>query len=130
MSNPTLDLKPDTISQAIQGMALAFNPDQAKGLTASIQFHITDKERGDWYLDIADGRCRCERGVIDKPSLTITAPAQVWLAVVRGDLKGSIGLMTGKYKAKGNMGLLLRMDSIFSRELTAEDIANQDWQED
>jgi putative sterol carrier protein len=111
-------------------MALTFNPDRAKDLKASIQFHITDKERGDWYLDIADGRCRCQRGVIDKPSLTITSSAQVWLAVARGDLKGSIGLMTGKYKAKGNMGLLLRMDSLFSRELTAEDIARQDWQED
>ena len=31
--------------------------------------------------------------------------------------------MTGKYKAKSQMGLLMKMDKLFSRQLTAADVA-------
>ncbi len=130
MSNQTPDLRPRTISQAIEGMALTFNPDEAKDLSATIQFHVTGKEGGEWYLNIADGRCQCERGVAPNPTLTITTPAKVWLAIARGEMKGTIAFMTGKYKVRGKMNLLLKMDSIFSRRLTTEDVARQGWLEE
>ena len=70
MSEQTPDLRPRNIAQAIEGMALTFNPAQAKDLSATIQFHVTGNEGGDWYLSIADGRCQCERGVIPNPTMT------------------------------------------------------------
>lgn len=130
MSNQNPDMRPRTISQAIEGMALTFNPAQAKDLSATIQFHVTGEGGGEWHLNIADGRCRCERGVAPNSTLTITTPAKVWLAIARREMKGSIALMTGKYKARGKMNLLLRMDNIFSRQLTIEDIARQGWLEE
>ena len=129
MSNQSPDLRPRTVSQAIEGMVLTFDRAQTKDLSATIQVHVTGKDGGEWYLKIADGRCQCERGVTPNPTLVITTPAKVWSAIARKEMKGTIAFMTGKYKVKGKMNLLLKMDSIFSRQLTAEDIARQGWLE-
>ena len=127
MSEQTLDLRPRNIAQAIEGMAFTFNPAKAKDLNATIQFRVSGEEGGDWYLAIADGVCRCQRGVSPNPTMTITTSAAAWLAIARGEMKGSVAFMTGKYKVKGRADLLLRFDSIFSREPTVEDIASKGW---
>ncbi len=118
MSNETLDMRPRTCAQAIEGMALSFDPEQAGNLEAVIQFHVSGEGGGEWYLTIEDGQCRCERGVAAEPTLTITTPADVWLAIARKELSGTKAFMTGKFKAKGQMGLLLKMDKLFSRLIT------------
>ena len=154
MSNETLDMRPRTCAQAIEGMALSFNPEQAgdpsaalrqaqgdssgPALEAVIQFHVSPSTGlrtggeggGEWYLTIKDGQCRCERGVAAEPTLTITTPADVWLAIARKELSGASALMTGKYKAQGKMGLLLKMDKIFSRPITEADVAATGWREE
>jgi len=130
MSNQTIDLRPRTITQAIEGMTLTFNPAQAKDLSATIQFHVTGEGSGEWNLNIANGQCRCELGLVPEPTLTITTPADVWLAIARKEMKGAIALMTGKYKAKGKMALLLKLDKLFSRQPTAEEIASKSWLEE
>ncbi|MDI6770662.1 MAG: SCP2 sterol-binding domain-containing protein [Anaerolineales bacterium] len=138
MSNETLDTRPRTCAQAIEGMALAFNPGQAGDLEAIIQFHVSPSTApkaggeggGDWYLTIAGGQCRCERGVAAEPTLTITTPADVWLAIARKELSGAKALMTGQYKAQGKMALLLKMDNLFSRPITEADIAARGWREE
>jgi len=130
MSNQTLDLRPRTVAQAIEGMVLTFNPAEAKDLRATIQFHATGEGGGDWNLNIADGQCRCEQGVASDPTLTITTPADVWLAIARKEMNGAMALMAGKYKAKGKMALLLKMNKVFSRQPTAEEIAARGWLEE
>jgi len=130
MSNQTPDLRPRTVAQAIEGMALTFNPNQAKDLSATIQFHVTGEGGGEWNLNIASDQCRCEHGVAPDPTLTITTPADVWLAIARKEMKGAMALMTGRYKAKGKMGLLMKMDKMFSRQPTVEEIAAQGWLEE
>lgn len=61
------------------------------------------------------------------PTLTINTPADVWLAVVRKEKNGAMALMTGKYKASGKMGLMLKMDKIFSRQLTEAELVEKGW---
>jgi putative sterol carrier protein len=130
MPNAAIDLRPRTIAQAIEGMALTFVPEKGGDLEAVIQFHVSGDGGGEWYLDIAGGQSRCERGVAAEPTLTITTPADVWLAIARGELGGAKALMTGKYKARGKMGLLLRMDKLFSRQPTPEELAARGWLEE
>ncbi len=127
MSKPTIDLKPRTISQAIEGMELSFNPEKAKNLNATIQFHVTGEDGSNWHLTIANGHCRCEQGVVAEPTLTITTPADVWLAIARQEKSGAMALMTGKYKVNGKLGLMMKMDKIFSRQPTQEEIATKGW---
>jgi len=127
MSKQSPDLRPKNIAQAIEGMALTFNPEKAGDLQATIQFHVSGQGGGDWNLSIADGQCRCETGLLANPTLTINTPADVWLAIARKERSGAMAMMTGKYKGSGKMSLLLKMDKIFSRRITEAELAEKGW---
>ena len=127
MSNQTPDLRPKTVQQAIEGMTLSLNPDEAKDLNATLQFHVSGEGSGDYYLSIADGKCDFSVGVVADPTLTIKTPADVWLKIARKEMNGAIALMTSKYKASGKMGLLMKMDKIFSRQATDVELAEKGW---
>jgi len=119
MSNQSHDLLPTSVLQAIEGMAFRLNPDEAKDLNATIQFKVSPSTSletgGDYYLSIANRKCEFSTGTTPDPTLTISTPADVWLKIARKELNGALALMTGKYKAKGQISLLLKMDSLFSQ---------------
>jgi len=127
MSNQSQDLLPTSVLQAIKGMVIRLNPDEAKDLNATIQFKVspstTFEKGGDYYLSIANGKCEFSTGTTPDPTLTISTPADVWLKIARKELNGAFALMTGKYKARGQMGLLLKMDTLFSRKLAEAELA-------
>ena len=129
MSNQTPDLRPKTVLQAIEGMALRLNPDEAKDLNATIQFNVSPstslKTGGDYYLSIADGKCDFSTGTTPDPTLTISTPADVWLKIARKEMSGTIALMTGKYKARGQIGLLMKMGKLFSRQPLEVELAEK-----
>ena len=127
MSTQTQDLRPKTIRQAIEGMTLSVNSNEAKDLKATIQFNVSGEDGGDYYLSIADGKCEFSIGVIIDPTLTIDTPAGVWLKIARKEMNGAMALMSGKYKASGKMGLLMKMDKIFSRQPLEEELAAKGW---
>lgn len=127
MSNQTQDLRPKTVLQAIEGMTISLNPDEAKDLKATIQFNISGEGGGDYYLSIADGKCDFSVGVVTDPTLTINTPADVWLKIARKEMNGAMALMTGKYKVSGKMGLLMKMDKIFSHQPTEAELADKGW---
>ena len=127
MSNQTQDLSPKNIIQAIEGMTFRINPDEAKDINATIQFHVSGEGGGNYYLSIADGKCDFSVGTTPDPTLTISTPADVWLKIARKEMNGGLALMTGKYKAIGKMPLLMKMDKIFSRQATEADLAKKGW---
>ena len=51
----------------------------------------------------------------EKPDLTIKAPFDVWIDIMTGKADGGQMLMEGKYKAEGDMDLLLNMNKFFGR---------------
>jgi putative sterol carrier protein len=120
MTNKSQDSLPKTVQQAIQGMALRFNPDEAGDLQATIQFNVSPSNSleagGDYYLSIADGKCGFFIGKTPDPTLTISTPADVWLKIARKEMNSAFALMTGKYKAQGRINLLMKMDKLFSRQ--------------
>ncbi len=125
MSNK--DLGPKTVQQAIEGMTLSITPDAAKDLNATIQFNVSGEGGGNYYLTITDGKCDFAEGSTPDPTLTINTPADIWLKVARNELSGAMALMTGKYKASGKMGLLMKMDKIFSRKPTEAELVEKGW---
>ena len=50
------NLGPKTVQQAIEGMTLSIDPNEAKDLNATIQFNVSGEGGGDYYLSIADGK--------------------------------------------------------------------------
>jgi putative sterol carrier protein len=127
MSVQTPDLRPKTVTQAIEGMTLSFNSDESKDLNATIQFHVSGNDGGDYYLTIADSQCQFASGMVLDPTLMISTPADVWLKIARKEMNGAMALMSRKYKASGKMGLLMKMDRIFSRQPTEAELDAKGW---
>jgi len=129
MENKSQDSLPKTVYEAIEGMAIRLNPDMAGDLQATIQFNISPstllETGGDYYLSIADGKCDFSTGTTPDPTLTISTPADVWLKIARKELNGAFALMTGKYKARGKISLLLKIDSLFSTKPIEAELAEK-----
>lgn len=127
MSNQSPDLRPRTIRHAIEGMIFSLDAEQAGDLAAIIQFKVTGENPVDYHLTISDGKCSFAEGAAEQPSLTIETPADVWLKIARKEMNGATALMTGKYKARGQLGLLMKMDTLFSRQPTEAELAEKGW---
>mgnify|MGYP000181160971 CR=1 FL=1 len=104
----------DSMRNLVAGMALTLNPREASDLEAVVQFKVTGDEPGDYFLDIAQGRCKAYEGEHPDPTLTIHTPSDVWMAISNGEMNGAAAMMTGKYSIQGNLGLLMRFDKLFS----------------
>jgi multimeric flavodoxin WrbA/putative sterol carrier protein len=100
----------------LRGMAATFNSQVAGDLRATIQFDVTGKQPGGWYLSIDIGKCTYHEGKAGSPSLTIKTPSEVWLAIANKEIEGQQAFMEGKYTATGDMSLLMRMRSLFAEK--------------
>jgi multimeric flavodoxin WrbA/putative sterol carrier protein len=105
--------KIEDIRLLLRGMAATFNPEAAGGFKATIQFEVTGKQPGHWFLFIENGKCTYHEGKANSPNLTIKTPSEVWLAITNKEMDGQQAFMEGKYTAAGDMGLLMRMKSLF-----------------
>lgn len=99
--------------EMIAGMPGAFNSAAAGDLKAVLQFEISGDEEFTAHLAIADGACSFVDGPADSPDLVVQSPADVWLGIAKGEINGQAAFMSGQFKAQGNMGLLLQMNSLF-----------------
>jgi putative NADPH-quinone reductase/putative sterol carrier protein len=104
----------DTVRDVVSGMAYTFHPEAAGDLRAVVQFIVPDEAPGKYFLAIADGKCTACFGEHPAPSATLTTPADVWLSICRGEMSGATAFMTGKYRASGDLPLLMRFDALFS----------------
>jgi len=98
----------------LRGMAIKFNAQVARDLKATIQFEVTGKQTGNWFFIIENGRCILNDGRADSPTLTITTPLEVWLAIANKEIDGQKAFMEGKYAAEGDLSLLMRLKSLLT----------------
>jgi multimeric flavodoxin WrbA/putative sterol carrier protein len=106
----------EDIRLLLRGMAATFNPKAGKDLQAAIQFEVTGKQTGDWFLSIENGKCTYQEGKVDSPTLTIKTPSEVWLAIANKEMDGQQVFMEGKYTAQGDMNLLMRLKTLFGNK--------------
>jgi hypothetical protein len=104
-----------TLRQTLEAMPLIYNPRAVPGLNAIIQFNIGGAEPGVYHLEIANGECVFQPGAVTRPSLSITAPSDIWMGVVRGRISGQDALMKGLYSAQGDFGILQKWGTLFQR---------------
>jgi len=107
------DGKLEDMRLLLKGMATVFNAQAAGNMKATIQFEVSGRQNGNWFLSIENGRCTFNEGKVDSPTLTIGTPSEVWLAIANKEIDGQQAFVDGKYKAHGDMGLLMRMKSLF-----------------
>jgi multimeric flavodoxin WrbA/putative sterol carrier protein len=104
-----------TCRELLERMPLGFNGAAAPGLDAVYQFDISGAETFSAWLGIADNRCTFHEGVPEKPDVRIQAPAEVWLAISQGAMDGQGAFMSGKYRAEGDLSLLMKLKALFPR---------------
>jgi len=102
-----------TVQETFDAMPSKFRPDKATGLAATIQYEITGDQGGTWHAVIKDGACAVNSGAAATPTLTLTMASQDWIDMVSGKLSGQMAFMSGKLKLKGDMGLAMKIGSIF-----------------
>jgi putative sterol carrier protein len=102
-----------TIAKLMERMPKAFLPEKAAGVEATIQFHFTGAEAGDWTTHIAGGKCTVEKGQIDNPTLAVTVDSADWIAVISGKLNAMSAFAEQKLKLKGDLGLAMKMMNYF-----------------
>ena len=102
-----------TVKETFDAMSSRFRADKAAGVNATIQYEITGDEGGTWNVVIKDGTCAVGSGAAAAPSLTVTMSSQDWLDMVSGKLSGQMAFMSGKLKLKGDMGLAMKIGSMF-----------------
>ena len=107
------DGKIEDMRLLLRGMAATFNSRAAGDLKATIQFEVTGNQTGNWFFSIENGKCTYNEGKADSPTLTVKTPSQIWLAIANKEIDGQQAFMEGKYTVQGDMGLLMRMKTLF-----------------
>jgi putative sterol carrier protein len=103
-----------TVKETFEAMPGRFRADKAAGTNATIQYDITGESGGTWNAVIKDGTCTVNEGPAATPNLTLQVAAQDWLDMVSGKQAGQMLFMSGKLKVKGDMGLAMKLGSMFS----------------
>jgi len=105
-----------TPQQIFDSMPQALVPEKAGSTKAVIQFDLSGDQSGKWWVKIHDGQAESGRGdAPEAPQLTLMADAMDYVKISLGQLDGTAAFMQGKLKIKGDMGLAIKMASLFRR---------------
>ena len=86
-----------------------------KGLNANIQFDLSGEGGGKWVVGIGDGRVTTEKGTTPNPNVTVMTSTQDYLSIINGETNAMNAFMQGTLKVKGDMALVLKLQSLFGR---------------
>ncbi len=110
------DLRGKILDEVFTRMPATFRPDRAGNTNAVIHWVVTGRPDGgaDTYeVVIADGACTVPDSPQRDPRLTITLGPVEFLKVVSGNGNPVMMFMTGKLKAKGDLGLAANISNLF-----------------
>jgi putative sterol carrier protein len=102
-----------TVQETFAAMPGRFRPDKASGTNATIQYDVSGEAGGTWHAIIKDGACTVNQGPASTPNLTLQISAQDGLDMLSGKQSGQMLFMSGKLKVKGDMGLAMKLGSLF-----------------
>ena len=96
-------------------MSANLNADAAKGMNSTIQFNLSGDNGGQWYVTIKDGKAEVHKGTAPSANMTLSMSAADYVDMIMGKLNGQMAFMSGKLKISGDMGLAMKMQSLFKR---------------
>jgi putative sterol carrier protein len=102
-----------TIEELMNRMPKAFIPEEAEGVEAVIQYHLTGAEAGDWVVTIGDQKCVVDQGTTDEPTMTLRADSQDYKDIILGKIDPMTAFMQQKVKLTGNLNMALGLTKYF-----------------
>ncbi|HEX4209716.1 MAG TPA: SCP2 sterol-binding domain-containing protein [Candidatus Binataceae bacterium] len=105
---------PKSCKEAFDQSPSRFNKEAAKGLNAVYQFDLSGDGGGKWYIAISNDQCEVSEGAHPSPNITLSMAAKDYLDMLAGKLNGQMAFMTGKLRIAGDLGLALKLQSLFN----------------
>src|SRR5688572_10639084 len=102
-----------TVQDIFKEMPNRFNKDAAKGMNSVIQFNLTGDDGGQYHAIIKEGTIDVKEGTHASPNMTLTMTAKDYVDMTLGKLNGQMAFMQGKLKIAGDMGLAMKMQTLF-----------------
>jgi putative sterol carrier protein len=106
----------EILDEIVQRMPGQFRPERAGATNAVIHWNVGDRPDGgtdSYELVIADGKCELSPKPEHEPKLALNLGAVDFLKVVTGNANPVTLFMTGKLKAKGDLGLAATIANLF-----------------
>ena len=108
-----VQMTPDQIVEAMPNYLVA---DKAGSTNATIAFDLSGEGGGKWWVHVHDGMAESGKGEPpETPKLTLKASVPDWVNIMTGKLDGMSAFMQGKLKTEGDLGLAMKMQSMFRR---------------
>lgn len=110
------DLRGKVLSEVFNRMPSLFRADRAGSTNAVIHWNITGRPDGDtdtYEIAISDGTCTVADTATQDPKLSLTMGPVEFLKIVSGGANPVMMFMTGKLKAKGDLGLAANIANLF-----------------
>ena len=102
-----------TVKQLVYNHEKAFRPEKAEGVEAVIQYRLTGEEAGDYIITLKEGKCAVAEGIVESPTMTLTADARDFGDVLLGKANGMQYFMQGKLKLSGDLNLAMKLTEFF-----------------
>lgn len=109
---PADQVTPDMI---VEQMPSYLDTSKAAGTNATIAFDLSGANAGKWWIKIHDSQAESGKGDAENPNLTLMADSADWVKIMLGQMDPTAAFMQGKLRIKGDMGLALKMQSLFKR---------------
>jgi multimeric flavodoxin WrbA/putative sterol carrier protein len=105
--------RPDSVETFMAIMPLGFNADGAGDMKAIVQFDFSGDIEGSCHFSIENRTIKAVAGKTEKADLTLDVPFEVWMDIMTGKADGQQMFIAGKYRAVGDLSLLIRMGQLF-----------------
>jgi len=107
--------RPDSIETFIMIMSMGFNATGAGDTRAIIQFDFSGEVEGSCHFTIENGKIEGKEGAADKADLIVESPFEIWMDIMTRKADGQQMFMQQKYKAVGDLSVLMRMKELFGQ---------------
>lgn len=110
------DMRDKIIDQVFERMPSLFRADRAGSTNAVIHWNVTDRPDGGTdtrEVVIENGTCFTSETAERDPKLSLTMGPVEFLRIVSGSGNPVMMFMTGKLKAKGDLGLAASIQNLF-----------------
>lgn len=102
-----------SIDEVIASYPQRFTPEKAEGVDDVVQMNLSGDGGGQYILHVHDQQVDISEGVAENPTLTLDAPADVWLSVENGQTNPMMAMMTGKVKLRGSVPFATKFMGMF-----------------
>jgi putative sterol carrier protein len=96
-----------------ESMQQSFVPEEAEGIRATYQWHLSGPHGGDWFIVVNNGQQKIGKGVIANPDVVFVCSADDWVELSNGTLNGTWAYLTGRLQIRGSQALARKLDEMF-----------------